>query len=233
MSSLPLLYVVEDDPQVRQLIIRSFSGHPYQLEAFPRGTDLLRAMKARPAKLCIVDLGLPDMDGLALVRRLAEDFACAVIVLTGRQEVSDRILGLELGADDFVVKPFEPRELVARVTSVLRRLNGRTATGDTVAAFAGWRFHVDRHQLVARDGAEVDLSAAEARMLTALLRSPNRILSREQLMPDSPDPATDRSIDVRISRLRSKIEANPREPQIIKTVYGAGYLLAADVNWED
>lgn len=232
MTPLPLLYVVEDDPQVRQVILRSFTGHPYQLEAFPRATDLLRAMKARPAQLCLVDLGLPDMDGLALVRRLAEEFGCAVIVLTGRQEVSDRILGLELGADDFVVKPFEPRELVARVTSVLRRTNGRPATGGAVASFAGWRFHADRHQLVAADGTEVDLSAAEARMLTALLRSPNRILSREQLMPDSPDPATDRSIDVRISRLRSKIEATPREPEIIKTVYGAGYLLAAEVDWQ-
>ena len=231
MSPLPLLYVIEDDAEVSRVILRAFAGHPYRLEAFARAAELLRRMKAAPARLCIVDLGLPDMDGLALVRRLAEDFGCAVIVLSGRQDVSDRILGLELGADDFVLKPFEPRELVARVSSVLRRAARRDDSED-VARFAGWRFHADRHQLVAADGAEVDLSAAESRMLTALLRSPNRILSREQLMPDSPDPATDRSIDVRISRLRSKIEANPREPELIKTVYGAGYLLAAEVDWE-
>jgi DNA-binding response OmpR family regulator len=147
------------------------------------------------------------------------------------------VLGLELGADDYIVKPFEPRELVARVRSILRRYQraapAEAGSGEqTVARFAGWAFDSGRHALIAPDGREVGLSAAEAGLLTTLLRRPNKILSREQLLGERDVDPFDRSIDVRISRLRRKLDDDPQNPKLIKTVYGAGYLFSAQVGWE-
>jgi DNA-binding response OmpR family regulator len=158
-----------------------------------------------------------------------------VLILTGRNDVTDRVLGLELGADDYIVKPFEPRELVARVRSILRRYQ-RAASTDTTgerstARFAGWTFDANRHALTAPDDREVSLSAAEAGLLATLLRRPNKILSREQLLGERDVDPFDRSIDVRISRLRRKLDDDPQNPRMIKTVYGAGYLFSAQVEW--
>lgn len=235
--------VAEDDPAVARLIARTLAEYRYEVTTLPTGSALLTQMRTRPADLCILDLGLPDMDGLTLVRALMAEFDTAILILTGRHDVSDRVVGLELGADDYMVKPFEPRELVARVRSILRRAArgadrgaaaAKPAPGGakaTVARFAGWTFRADINELEAADGTRIGLSAAEARLLMVFLRAPNRILSREQLLPDAADAPFDRSIDVRVSRLRRKIEPDPREAAIIKTVYGAGYLLAAEVAW--
>lgn len=229
------LYVLEDEPDIARLICSSLADYGFRCEHMTTGRQLLsRARQATP-DLCIIDLGLPDMDGMQVVRELQEGSPCAVLILTGRNDVTDRVLGLELGADDYIVKPFEPRELVARVRSILRRYQ-RAAAPDpaerTVARFAGWTFDAARHALTAADGREIGLSSSEASLLASLLRRPNKILSREQLLGERELDPFDRSIDVRISRLRRKLDDDPQNPKLIKTVYGAGYLFSAQVAWE-
>ena len=230
----PLVFIVEDEPDIARLISSSLAEYGFSSETFGTGRALLaRARKVQP-ELAILDLGLPDMDGLQVLRELQEQHPCAALILTGRDGLTDRVLGLELGADDYLVKPFEPRELVARVRSILRRYQ-KAATSEPAphggARFCGWHFDLDRLTLSADDGREVSLSAAEAALLQSLLKRPNKILSREQLIGERELDPFDRSIDVRISRLRRKLEDDPQDPKIIKTVYGAGYLLCATVEW--
>ena len=233
----PLILVLEDEPDIARLICSALAGYGLRSEHVATGRELLARARQSSPDLVIVDLGLPDMDGMQVVRELQDGSPCAVLILTGRNDVTDRVLGLELGADDYIVKPFEPRELVARVRSILRRYQ-RTATPEadaadrTVAVFGSWRFDSARHALVRPDGSEVGLSAAEAVLLLALLRRPNKILSREQLLGERDVDPFDRSIDVRISRLRRKLDDDPHNPKLIKTVYGAGYLFSAQVSWE-
>ena len=238
MAGRKSLYLIEDDPDIRQMVRDILEGYGYAVTAFANGCDARAAIRREAPDLCIVDLGLPDMDGLTLVRELWEDVRFGVIILTGRGDVSDRVLGLELGADDYIVKPFEPRELVARVNSVIRRRDqlaaaaGQTAVGR--ARFGDWLFDQGNLTLTADDGRQEALTAAEAALLVALLKSPKRVLSRDQLQGDEfdrDDFPFDRAIDVRISRIRKKIEADPKAPRLIKTVYGAGYLFASDVMW--
>ena len=229
------IFVLEDEPDIARLICASLADYGFRCEHLTTGRQLLsRARQATP-DLCIIDLGLPDMDGMQVVRELQEGSPCAVLILTGRNDVTDRVLGLELGADDYIVKPFEPRELVARVRSILRRYQ-RAAPVEpaerTIARFAGWTFDSARHALTAPDGREIGLSSSEAGLLASLLRRPNKILSREQLLGERDVDPFDRSIDVRISRLRRKLDDDPQNPRLIKTVYGAGYLFSAQVGWE-
>ena len=232
----PVIFVLEDEPDIARLICASLTEYGFRCEHLRTGHELLARAHGASPDLCIVDLGLPDMDGMQVVRELQDGTPCAVLILTGRNDLTDRVLGLELGADDYIVKPFEPRELVARVRSILRRYQ-RAAIPEAVserssAHFAGWVFDSSRHALTAPDGRELSLSAAEAGLLATLLRRPNKILSREQLLGERDVDPFDRSIDVRISRLRRKLEDDPQDPKIIKTVYGAGYLLCAAVVWE-
>ncbi|MBL8444282.1 MAG: response regulator transcription factor [Zoogloeaceae bacterium] len=235
-ASNPTILVLEDEPEIARLICTSLSEYGFRCEHASTGRQLLDRAKRSTPDLCIVDLGLPDMDGMQVVRELQDGSPCAVLILTGRNDLTDRVLGLELGADDYIVKPFEPRELVARVRSILRRYQRAAPTevgGErTVARFAEWIFDRGQHTLIAADGRQTSLSAAEAGLLTTLLLKPNRILSREQLLGERDVDPFDRSIDVRISRLRRKLQDDPQEPKLIKTVYGAGYLLAAQVSWE-
>jgi two-component system OmpR family response regulator len=231
------ILVLEDEPDIARLICNSLAEYGFRCEHTSTGQQLLaRARQATP-DLCIVDLGLPDMDGMQVVRELQDGSPCAVLILTGRNDVTDRVLGLELGADDYIVKPFEPRELVARVRSILRRYQ-RAAPAEAapsepnVARFADWAFDKGRHVLISPAGQEISLSAAEAALLLTLLRRPNKILSREQLLGERDVDPFDRSIDVRISRLRRKLDDDPQSPRLIKTVYGAGYLFSAQVTWE-
>ena len=232
-----LVYLVEDERDIARLICTSLKDYGYRTEAFATGRDIVHRVKQQAPALCIVDLGLPDADGLQVVKAIQDRCCCGIIILTGRGHTSDRVAGLELGADDYVVKPFEPRELIARVRSVLRRFErAETEQRPGMAArFSGWRFDFASHQLTGPTGDDVPLSTAEAELLKALLRAPNRILTRDYLL-DLKDPANqspfDRSIDVRISRLRKKIEPDPQNPNLIKTVYGAGYIFATQVAWE-
>ena len=230
----PLIFVVEDETDIARLIVGTLAEYGFRSETFGTGRALLaRARRVQP-ELAILDLGLPDMDGLQVLRELQENHPCAALILTGRDGLTDRVLGLELGADDYLVKPFEPRELVARVRSILRRYQKAPASepaGHSAVRFAGWHFDIGRLSLAHDDGREVSLSAAEAALLQTLLKRPNKILTREQLIGERELDPFDRSIDVRISRLRRKLEDDPQDPKIIKTVYGAGYLLCASVDW--
>jgi len=233
----PLVLILEDETDIARLIGGALAGYGFRTEHVATGRELLARARQVSPDLVIVDLGLPDMDGMQVVRELQDGSPCAVLILTGRNDLTDRVLGLELGADDYIVKPFEPRELVARVRSILRRYQRAAAPEPTphersVAVFANWRFDINRLALSRPGGPEVNLSAAEAALLLGLLRRPNKILSREQLLGERDVDPFDRSIDVRISRLRRKLDDDPHNPKLIKTVYGAGYLFAAPVAWE-
>lgn len=233
----PFILVLEDEPEIARLITGALAEYGFRWEHAATGREFLARARQTSPDLVIVDLGLPDMDGMQVIRELQDGSPCAVLILTGRNDLTDRVLGLELGADDYIVKPFEPRELVARVRSILRRYlraapPEAAANERGIACFAGWRFDTGRHALFRPDGQEVALSAAEAALLSTFLRRPNKILSREQLLGERDVDPFDRSIDVRVSRLRRKLDDDPHSPRLIKTVYGAGYLFSAQVSWE-
>ncbi|NML17260.1 response regulator transcription factor [Azohydromonas caseinilytica] len=231
-----LVYVVEDDAEVSRLVVMALQDFGFMTETFGDGGSVLRRLRSEKPDLCIVDLGLPDMDGIELVREIARRCSCGVLILTGRGHTVDRVMALEGGGDDYVVKPFEPRELVARVRSILRRrgagVPGAAPLQRRHARFAGWSLDCAANLLRGPDGTETLLGTAEAQVLRAFLERPHQILTREQLMGSRELSPLDRSIDVRISRLRRKLEADPQNPKVIKTVYGAGYMLAAAVEWE-
>ena len=230
-----LIYIVEDDTGVSQILQRTLNEFGFHVEAFGTAAAIIRRLQSERPDLCIVDLGLPDMDGIELMSHIARLSSCGLLVVTGRGHTIDRVMGLELGADDYVVKPFEPRELVARVRSILRRRASSGGAGATrqhrFASFLDWTLDCSANLLRAPDGQEHLLGTAEAQVLRVFLERPNQILTREQLYGQRDISPLDRSIDVRISRLRRKIEADPQQPKIIKTVYGSGYMLSAVVTW--
>jgi DNA-binding response OmpR family regulator len=192
----------------------------------------MKLVKDERPVACIVDLGLPDIDGLRLIKELTET-GVAILAVTGRGDLADRVLGLEIGADDYLVKPFEPREMVARLNSVLRRIS-KGANPHLVAMFGGgWQFDVDAVCLTSPGGQRVVVSRAEAQILELFLRSPHRVLTRDQLMDacGTGEDALDRSIDVRVSRLRQKLGDDAQHQRFIRTIYGAGYLFASAVEW--
>ncbi|MGB0749020.1 MAG: response regulator transcription factor [Magnetospiraceae bacterium] len=238
MTTKGLVFILEDERDVSDLITLALTDHGYSVETFRTGAAALQRLSKKKPDVCLVDLMLPDMDGLEIVRSLDETPEVGVIILTGRGDLSDRVLGLEIGADDYLVKPFEPRELVARVNSLVRRLvriRDIAAPQDSRRAFfAGWTFDTGALTLQSRDGRSESVSSAEAQLLLALLRAPNRVLSRDQLLDShgfEDHQPFDRSIDVRVSRLRKKLEKDAKTPKIIKTIYGVGYLLASQVEW--
>ena len=231
-NSLKLIAIVEDDPDVAKIIEQVLADFGFRTAWCRSASDLLRRLRSLAPDLCIIDLGLPDMDGIEVMQRVRAQSSCGIMILTGRAHVSDRVMGLELGADDYVLKPFEPRELVARVRSILRRReSAHSSQSRQVAEFSGWRFNLANNTLTAPNNEEHLLSTAEADLLKVFVSNPNRILQREQLMGTRDLAPTDRSIDVRISRLRRKLEPDVGSPAFIKTVYGAGYLFLATVNW--
>ncbi len=232
-DSQKLIAIVEDDPDIARIIEQIFSDFGFRTVWCRSAGDLLRRLRSLQPDLCIIDLGLPDMDGLDVMQRVRGQSACGIVILTGRAHVSDRVMGLELGADDYILKPFEPRELVARVRSILRRRESALSQGmRDVAQFGGWRFNLGNNTLVTPGGEEHLLSTSEAELLKVFVTNPNRILQREQLMGTRDLAPTDRAIDVRVSRLRRKLEPDPQSPAFIKTVYGAGYLFLAAVEWQ-
>ncbi len=231
-----LIFVIEDDLAVAKLVLASLTEFGFNCEGFQTGASVLRRMQSEKPDLCVVDLGLPDMDGIDLMRRITADSNTGVLILTGRGHTADRVMGLELGGDDYVTKPFESRELVARVRSILRRRMaapcGTAGRQRRYANFLNWRIDCAANILRAPDGSEHLLGTAETQVLRCFVERPHQILTREQLTGARDLSPTDRSIDVRISRLRRKIEVDPHDPVIIKTVYGAGYMFAANVSWE-
>jgi two-component system, OmpR family, response regulator len=230
----PLIYVVEDDDAIARLVVGALHEFGFGTETFRSGAALLRQLRTERPELCVVDLGLPDIDGIELVRQIAAMSSSGVLILTGRGHTVDRVMGLELGADDYMVKPFEPRELVARVRSILRRRatgNGNAPGQRRHARFLGWSLDCAANILRSPDGSEHLLGTAETQVLRAFVERPHQILTREQLIGQRELSPLDRSIDVRISRLRRKLESDPQNPKIIKTVYGAGYMFSAAVTW--
>ena len=230
-----LVFVVDDDPEVVRLVTRTLGEFDFATQAFRDGASVLRRLMTERPDLCIVDLGLPDMDGIELVREIARRCDCGMLILTGRGYTADRVMGLEGGGDDYVVKPFEPRELVARVRSILRRRGGGASVAGALqrryARFGDWTLDCAANTLRGQDDGEQVLGTAEAQVLRAFLERPNQILTREQLLGTRDLSPLDRSIDVRISRLRKRLETDAQNPRLIKTVYGAGYMLSAPVEW--
>lgn len=234
------ILIVDDDRDIRDLLADYLAQFGYRTSTAPDGRAMRQVLGAAGpggVDLIVLDLMLPGEDGLSLCRELRAHSTLPVIMLTARGEMVDRVLGLELGADDYVAKPFEPRELLARIRSVLRRT--RTLAGDGSEAdemrrlsFAGWIFDMRRRELLAFDGAVISLSGAEYRMLSAFVTHPNRVLTRDQLMDltkgREADPF-DRSIDLQVSRLRQKLAEDARQPEIIKTVRNEGYVFVASV----
>ena len=229
-----LVYVIEDDDDVARLVVLALKDFGFVTETFRSGGAVQRRLRIERPDLCIVDLGLPDMDGMEVVRQIRALSNAGVLILTGRGHTVDRVMGLELGGDDYVVKPFEPRELVARVRSILRRRASAGSAGGAqrrYASFLGFTLDCASNMLRATDGSEHVLGSAEMQVLRVFVEHPHQILTREQLVGTRDLSAMDRSIDVRISRLRRKIEADSQNAKIIKTVYGAGYMFAAAVAW--
>lgn len=226
--------IVEDDPDVAKIIEQVLADFGFRTVWCRSANDLLRRLRTLAPELCIIDLGLPDMDGIEAMQRIRRQTACGIMILTGRAHVSDRVMGLEMGADDYMLKPFEPRELVARVRSILRRRENVTENSiQQIAHFSGWQFNPGNNTLLGPDASEHVLSTAEAELLKVFVHHPNRILQREKLMGSRDVSPNDRAIDVRISRLRRKLEPDAQSPSLIKTVYGAGYLFHSAVDWSE
>ena len=236
MSEPGRILVVDDDVEICQLVARSLELGGFRVDAAHHGAEMGTLMKQRVFDLIILDLNLPGEDGLMLLRHLRESHRTPVVILTSRGEPVDRVVGLELGADDYVAKPFEPRELLARVRSVLRRANPPQESAQlgnkSTLRFGGWVIQLQARALYSPDGEPVNLTTAQYEVLVALLSHPNRVLTRDQLLDLARDRAStpfDRSIDVHIGQLRKKIEVDRKNPQMIKTVHGVGYMFTANV----
>ena len=237
MPEHPHLLIVDDDREIRVLLSQYLEKHEFRTTAVPDGREMRRVLERAPVDLIVLDLMLPGEDGLSLCRQLRAHSQLPVIMLTARGEDVDRIVGLEVGADDYLPKPFNPRELLRRIRAVLRRTahTPREPNPQVVRGFdfGDWRLDTTRRVLTDPKGEEVPLSGAEYRLLAVLLSAGNRVLSRAQLTEllrgREADPL-DRSIDVRVSRLRQILRDDARAPQIIKTVYGEGYVIGVPVH---
>jgi two-component system OmpR family response regulator len=240
MPRSPHILLVEDDRDIRTLLGRYLTGQGFRVTQVPDGRGMAQAMAASRIDLVILDLMLPGEDGLSLCRKLRNTSAVPVVMLTAKAEEVDRIIGLEIGADDYLAKPFNPRELLARIRAVLRRaqmgpLPPPGADKATCYWFEGWRANLAQRTLRAADGSLVSLSSGEFDLLIVFLEHPQRVLTRDQLLDMARGRASvlfDRSIDVQISRLRRKIEPDPVNPSMIKTVRNSGYLFTGTVTTE-
>ncbi len=234
------ILIVDDDPQVGRLLTRYLEREGFTVQVSHSAKEMRASLKGFPADLLILDLGLPGEDGLTLTREIRRESSVGIIILTGKDEPVDRVVGLELGADDYVTKPFDERELLARIRTVLRRTKNRppervaevAADRPPSVRFAEWRLDLGARELTSGTGDSVELTTMEFELLSVLVNNPNRVMSRDQLLERctgrSWDPY-DRAIDTLIVKLRRKLEPDPKRPQIIKTVRGAGYIFTPSV----
>jgi len=236
MENRDCVLVVDDDPEIRRLLADYLERNGFTPMAARDGREMRQALERHAIDLVVLDLTLPDTDGLTLCRDLRAHSSLPVLMLTARGEEADRILGIEMGADDYLVKPFSPRELLARIKTILRRTRALPPNlrpeSQRCLAFAGWQLDTATRVLTAPDGVAVSLSGGEYRLLRILLEHPNRVLNRDQLTELIHGRAADtydRVIDVQVSRLRQRLRDDSREPQLIKTLRGEGYVLAAAV----
>ena len=228
------LLLVDDEASLRQPLADYLSRQGFLVTEAASAAEARSRLREETPDLVLLDIMMPGEDGLALCRHLVEGHDLPVIFLTARGEATDRIVGLEIGADDYVVKPFEPRELVARIRSVLRRAarGGPEPETDAPYLFEGWRLDPVKRRLTDPEGAVVAISSAEFRLLKAFLDHPRQVLDRDRLLDMVQGREAhlfDRAVDNQVSRLRRKVEVDSRSPQLIQTVWGGGYMLAADV----
>lgn len=242
MNAAAHIAVVDDEADIRQLLTGYLSGQGFRVTPLASGRALLDMMASDPPALVLLDLGLPGEDGFSIARQLREHFNCGLVIVTGRGDAVDKVVGLEVGADDYVTKPFDLRELLARIKAVLRRLAPaeRVAVAPQAAPsatpsklrFAGWELDLAARRLCHPEGHDVPLTTGEFDLLSTLAQHAGRVLSRDFLLEQTRGREAgpfDRTIDVQIGRLRRKVEANPEDPQLIKSVRGAGYILVAPV----
>lgn len=238
-SAATRLLLVDDEATLREPLADYLVRQGFVVHQAASAAEARTRLRDEAVDLVLLDIMMPGEDGLSLCRHLAESKAIPAILLTARTETTDRIVGLEIGADDYVTKPFEPRELVARIRSVLRRTGKATAAAappeDEVLVFDGWRLDPLKRKLTDAEGAVVAISSVEFRLLLAFLEHPRQVLHRDRLLDMVQGREAhlfDRAVDNQVSRLRRKIEADSRNPVMIQTVWGGGYMLAADVRRE-
>jgi two-component system, OmpR family, response regulator len=230
----PHVAILDDEPEIRRMLALALEEAGFRTTAYSRATEFEAALNRMAPDVCLVDLGLPDKDGLALVHRLALESGASIIIISGRAQVQDRVTGLELGADDYIIKPFDPAEVVARVRARLRKGRADPERSAQIARFNGWTAMFDRYVLLDEAGTEVPFSHAEGEVLRLFLDAPKRLISRAQMqeaLGGAAGESFDRAMDVRISRLRTKLGEDPKNPRLIKTIYGAGYIFLGDVAW--
>jgi two-component system, OmpR family, response regulator len=234
----PHVLALDDDPAVRRLVAEYLGENDIRVTAVANGAELAAAMGREVVDAVILDLRLQGEDGMHIARRLRDESGIPILMLTGRAEEADRVMGLELGADDYLTKPFSPRELLARLRALLRRAKAQATVADAIAKarayrFAGWELNIGLRKLKSPKGEAVELTNGEFRILAAFLAAPQRILTRDQLLDLSRvhnAEVYDRAIDIQILRLRRKIEKDPARPQFIRTERGAGYVFSVDVD---
>jgi two-component system OmpR family response regulator len=236
MESSSHILVVDDEREIREPLAKYLVKNGLRASVAAGGAEARKEIKTSAIDLVVLDIMMPGEDGLSLCRHLRETTDIPVILLTAMVEDTDRVVGLEIGADDYLTKPFNPRELLARIKAVLRRANAvprpRGATAGERLKFGGWVLDMDRRELVGGDGVAAPLSTAEFKLLSAFLRRPGIVLSREQLLDLTSGRGAevfDRTIDNQVSRLRRKIETDPKNPVLVKTVWGGGYMFTAEV----
>ncbi|NQW00441.1 MAG: response regulator transcription factor [Rhodospirillales bacterium] len=232
------LLIVEDDEMVQALLAAYLLREGFAISLATTGKEMLACVDSEKIDLILLDLGLPDEDGLTLARQVRARSHIPIIVLTARQGKSDRLAALEVGADDYMTKPFDPEELILRIRNLLGRTT-QTETGEHTVTraeiyhFNSWQMDLTAHTVINPERSQVPFTRAEFNLLAALVKAPNRVLSRAYLLDavsQDADSPTDRLIDVLVSRIRKKIETNPRRPEIITTVLGCGYKFSADLN---
>jgi DNA-binding response OmpR family regulator len=234
------ILVVDDDARIRQMLTRYFEQEGYRVSAAADGVAMRAQLNAKPVDVILLDVVMPGEDGLTIAREIRARSDVGIIMLTGRDEVLDRVVGLEVGADDYIAKPFHLREVLARVKSVVRRRKPAPSpavqsekTGEDVIRFDGWLLDTAHRRLVSPSGEDVALTSGEFDLLAALAKHPGRVFSRETLMERTRGHALkafDRTIDAQIARLRKKIEPDPKNPTIVKSVRAVGYVFTAKVD---
>lgn len=232
------ILVVDDDQDIRDLLGQFLQKHSYKTSLAQDGIEMFAILEKEPTvDLIILDIMLPGDDGMTLCRKLRSDSQIPIIMLTAISEEVERILGLELGADDYLSKPFNPRELLARIKAIMRRSATPSSeaieTESAILKFNDWQLDKTSRRLTSPDGLEISLSSGEYNLLVVMLERPQQVLSRDQLLDLTKNRSAgpyDRSIDIQISRLRQKLEEDPKAPQIIKTVRGGGYVIAVNVD---
>lgn len=235
MSEGEHILVVDDDPEMRDAVGEYLELRRYRVSLAGDGNEMLAVMREEPADLILLDIGLPGVDGIQLAQQIRATYSCGIIMVTGHGDPEDRVLGLEIGADDYVVKPFNFRELLARINSVLRRshqaASESTEQSNFVVQFGEWTFDPSKLTISYSDGSDPELSSGELDILAILAGNAGKAVSRQELLDRSSHrdwSPLDRSIDVRITRLRKKLEQDPAKPRFIRTARNVGYILMAD-----